>query len=68
MLNAHASSDAIATLLAGGSVRKYTLYGFIQQWLWPALMTDRLMPSMFGLASLATWLKDGQASDSDKSR
>ncbi len=48
-------------------MRKYTLYGFIQQWLWPALMTDRLMPSMFGLSSLATWVKDGEASDKNKS-
>ncbi len=57
--------DALAT---GGSVRKLVLFGFVQQWLWPALFTDRLLPKMFGLIDLMKWLKQDEPSDTDRSR
>lgn len=31
---------------------KYLLYGFLQQWVAPWLLTDNLLPKMFGLKEL----------------
>ena len=55
-------------MMTGGTVRKFLLYGFVQQWLWPAYFTDHLLPKMFGLADLMNWLKQGESSDTDRSR
>ena len=62
---AEVTRDALTT---GGNVRNFVLFGFIQQWLWPALVTDRLLPKMFGLIDLMKWLKQGEPSDTDRSR
>ena len=41
-----------ARIRTGGGWLKYLLLGFLQQWLAPWLLTDRLLPKRFGLVQL----------------